>query len=124
MANLKIKTPDGSWKALATQEYVDNNKSNWNAKEGEPGYVENRTHYEEGIGVFELDASCLEGAKDLLTTTSTSSIGTDSYIKITDKIITLEECEAAKIILVKPSGETVEAINRKVLASLNGEYIY
>lgn len=121
---------NNSYKVYASQEYVDNKiqeidtSVDWNAKEGEPGYVENRTHYEEGIGVFELDASCLEGAKDLLTTTSTSSLGTDSYIKITDKIITLEECEAAKIILVKPSGETVEAINRKVLASLNGEYIY
>jgi hypothetical protein len=119
-----------SYKVYASQKYVDNKiqeidtSVDWNAKEGEPGYVENRTHYEEGIGVFELDASCLRGVNDLLTTTSNSSLGTDSYIKITDKIITLEECEAAKIILVKPSGETVEAINRKVLTSLNGEYIY
>lgn len=118
------------YKVYASQDYVNSKiqeidtSVDWNAKEGEPGYVENRTHYEQGIGVFELDVSCLEGVKDLLTTTSTSSLGTDSYIKITDKIITLEECEVAKIILVKPSGETVEAINRKVLASLNGEYIY
>ena len=40
-----------SYKVYASQEYVDNKiqeidtSVDWNAKEGEPGYVENRTHY-------------------------------------------------------------------------------
>lgn len=47
-----------SYKVYASQEYVDNKiqeidtSVDWNAKEGEPGYIENRTHYEQG-GVFE-----------------------------------------------------------------------
>ena len=64
MGNLKIKTPDGSWAALATQEYVNKNKPNWNAKEGEPGYIEGRTHYQKGYGKYvinteEIDVNAL-----------------------------------------------------------------
>lgn len=47
MGNLKIKTPDGSWAALATQEYVNKNKPNWNENNPDsPAYIANRTHYE------------------------------------------------------------------------------
>lgn len=49
-----------SYKVYASQEYVDNKikeidtSVDWNAKEGEPGYIENRTHYENPNEVVEI----------------------------------------------------------------------
>ena len=120
MANLKIKTPDGSWKALATQEYVDNNKSNWNAKEGEPGYVENRTHYEEGSGIYKVNFYWQGDESTAIDVRDGMFVGY-GLTRVTDKIIAANDLKDFKSTMIF-EGSPIEADSYEWY-HLNGDWL-
>lgn len=111
---------------LATEEYVDNaiesiDIPDWNAAEGEPGYIANRTHWIEGEGGgVASNTLTYDGNKQGRAGVDMDGDGVYDFVKVSDAVPSPDQLVGAKLTISTADGDVEEILTADLITDMTG----